>query len=262
MAPHDVTCGEVQHVTAIETKSISKTFKGDLRAKQVKALEGLDFEIAQGEVFGFLGPNGAGKSTAIKILLNLIYPDSGRATILGRDVSDKMVRKSVGYLPENPYFYDYLSADELLWFGGKVSGLGKQEIRERSEKLLNKVNLQSARKRPLRTYSKGMVQRAGLALALIHDPEVVILDEPMSGLDPLGRKMVVDLILELKSEGKTVFFSSHILTDIERLCDRAGIIVSGRLRLVDTLGNLLQKGNTLEDVFLHEVEKAEGGGEA
>jgi ABC-2 type transport system ATP-binding protein len=195
-------------------------------------------------------------------LLNLIYPDKGSASIIGRDVSDKTVRKAVGYLPENPYFYDYLSAEELLWFGGKASGLHTAEINERSELLLNKVDLQSAKKRPLRTYSKGMVQRAGLALALIHNPDVIILDEPMSGLDPIGRKMVGDLLLELRSQGKTVFFSSHILTDVERFCDRAGIIVGGRLRLVDKLPHLLSGGITLEDVFLREVEKAGGGGEA
>ncbi len=242
----------------IETKNISKTFKGDLREKQVRALEGLDFAINEGEVFGFLGPNGAGKSTAIKILLNLIYPDSGSAFILGRDVKDKDVRRQVGYLPENPYFYDYLTAEELLWFGGRSSGMNHREIAERSEMLLGKMNLTTARKRSLRTYSKGMVQRAGLSMALIHNPQVVILDEPMSGLDPIGRKMVGDLILELKANGKTVFFSSHILTDIERFCDRAGIIVAGKLRRVDKLVNLVSAGNTLEDVFLKEVEKAGG----
>ncbi len=247
---------------SIETKGVSKTFKGDLRTKPVKALEGLDFAISQGEVFGFLGPNGAGKSTAIKILLNLIYPDDGSAFILGRDVKDKNVRRQVGYLPENPYFYDYLTAEELLWFGGSSQGMSRSSIRERSDMLLNKMNLTTARKRSLRTYSKGMVQRAGLSLALIHDPDVVILDEPMSGLDPIGRKMVGDLILELKSQGKTVFFSSHILTDIERFCDRAGIIVSGRLRRVDALGNLLSGGQTLEDVFLREVAQAGGRNES
>jgi len=241
----------------IETKDISKIFKGDLRSKPVQALDRLDLQIEEGEVFGFLGPNGAGKSTAIKILLNLIYPDLGKASILGKDVKDKSVRKNVGYLPENPYFYDYLTAEELLWFAGKASGLRKMDIKLRSDMLLAKVNLQQAKKRQIRTYSKGTVQRAGLAMALIHDPKVIILDEPMSGLDPIGRKMVVDLILELKSDGKTVFFSSHILTDIERLCDRAGIIVNGKLRLVDRLENLLTDGNTLEDVFLREVGKAE-----
>lgn len=243
----------------IETKNISKEFKENVGSRRIKALEGLDLEIPKGEVFGFLGPNGAGKSTAIKILLNLIFADSGSASILGKDVGTVDVRRFVGYLPENPYFYDHLTAEELLWFGGRTSGLDKNEIRTRSESLLQTVNLSVARKRPLRTYSKGMVQRAGLALALIHDPQVVILDEPMSGLDPIGRKMVGDLIVDLKERGKTVFFSSHILTDIERFCDRVGIIIDGKLKLVDRLRNLVSGTATLEDVFLREVQKAGGG---
>jgi ABC-2 type transport system ATP-binding protein len=165
----------------------------------------------------------------------------------------------VGYLPENPYFYDYLTAEELLWFGGKASGMPSSTIKTRTDELLAKFSLTAARKRQLRTYSKGMVQRAGLALALVHDPEVAILDEPMSGLDPIGRKMVGDLIVELKRQGKTIFFSSHILTDIERFSDRVGIIIGGRLRLVDNLDNLVSGTVSLEDVFLREVEKASGG---
>lgn len=243
----------------IKIEGISKEFKEGIGAKRVKALEDLTLEVHKGEVFGFLGPNGAGKSTTIKILINLIYPDKGRASINGKDVRERETRRHVGYLPENPFFYDYLTAEELLWFGGKASGLSSEVIKERAEDLLNKVNLHGARKRQLRTYSKGMVQRAGLALSLIHDPDVVILDEPMSGLDPIGRKMVGDLIIELKGQGKTVFFSSHILTDIERFCDRVGIIAGGRLRLVDRLDSLLSGGATLEDIFLREVEKAGGG---
>ncbi len=246
----------------IKIDGVSKEFKEGIGGKRVRALEGLKLEIGKGEVFGFLGPNGAGKSTAIKILLNLIYPDRGSAFLMDRPVVDKNVRRFVGYLPENPYFYDYLTAEELLGFGGRTSGLEKSEIKIRTEALLTKVNLGHASKRQLRTYSKGMVQRAGLALALVHNPEVVILDEPMSGLDPLGRKMVGDLILELKSQGKTVFFSSHILTDIERFCDRAGIIVKGTLRVVDTLKSFLSNGSTLEDVFVREVNAAGGGIEA
>ena len=243
----------------IKIEGISKEFKEGIGSKRVKALEDLTLDIHKGEVFGFLGPNGAGKSTAIKILINLISPDTGHASIMGKDVMDKDTRRYVGYLPENPYFYDYLTAEELLWFGGRASGVSLKVIRERTDELLNKVNLHAARKRQLRTYSKGMVQRAGLALALIHDPDVVILDEPMSGLDPIGRKMVGDIMMELKAQGKTIFFSSHILTDIERFCDRAGIIAGGKLRLVDRLDTLLSGGLTLEEVFLKEVEKAGGG---
>lgn len=243
----------------IRATDISKCFKEGLSAKRVKAIDSLNLDIRRGEVFGFLGPNGAGKSTAIKIFLNLIFPDSGSVFIMDKPVYDRNIRRVVGYLPENPYFYDYLTAEEMLWFGGKTSGMRNDRIRERTNELLDIVSLQHAKKRPLRSYSKGMVQRAGLALSLIHDPEVIILDEPMSGLDPIGRKMVGDLIVNLKSQGKTVFFSSHILTDIERFCDRVGIIIDGRLRLVDTLSNLLCGTATLEDVFLNEVRKAGGG---
>jgi ABC-2 type transport system ATP-binding protein len=243
----------------ITIHGISKEFKEGITGKRVKALESLDLEVMRGEVFGFLGPNGAGKSTTIKILMNLIYSDTGKADIGGMDVRDPKARKLVGYLPENPFFYDYLTAEELLWFGGRTSGMDSKQIREHSDFLINKVDLYNARKRPLRTYSKGMLQRAGLALALIHDPAVIILDEPMSGLDPIGRKMVGDLLLELKQQGKTVFFSSHILNDIERFSDRAGIIIGGRLRRVDTLNNFLSGNKNMEDIFMREVAAAEGG---
>jgi ABC-2 type transport system ATP-binding protein len=178
---------------------------------------------------------------------------------MGKDTRDKDAHRHIGYLPENPYLYDYLSAEEILWFGGKASGLSSAAIRSKSDELLSKVMLQNARSRKLRTYSKGMVQRVGLALALIHDPEVVILDEPMSGLDPIGRKMVGDIIQELKAQGRTVFFCSHILTDIERFCDRIGIIVNGRLKVVDTLNNLLREGESLEKIFLAEAQASGGG---
>ena len=216
------------------TKIYSEGFK-----KSKTAVDQLTLDISQGEIFGFLGPNGAGKSTAIKILLNILFPTFGKAYLLGQAVTEKTVRSRVGYLPENPYFYDHLTPEELLWFGGKTSGLTPTQIRERTDGLLNMVDLQHVRRRPLRTFSKGMVQRAGLALALVNDPEVVVLDEPMSGLDPLGRKLISDVIRGLKEQGKTVFFSSHILHDVEDLCDRIGIIVDGRLRLTASLTELL-----------------------
>lgn len=240
----------------ITFENVSKRFKEGFTSRKVTALDDLTLSVATGEVFGFLGPNGAGKSTSIKILINLIFPDSGRALIGGQDVGNKDVRRLVGFLPENPYFYDYLTAEELLRFGGQASGMDSAAIKQRTDLLLTKVNLDKARRRPLRTYSKGMVQRAGLAMALIHDPQVVILDEPMSGLDPLGRKMVGDIIIELKQAGKTVFFSSHILSDVERFCDRAGIIVGGKLRSVESLDTMMASGATLENVFLAEVDKA------
>jgi ABC-2 type transport system ATP-binding protein len=243
----------------IHFDGVSKQYREGFFGARVQALTDLNLQVAPGEVFGFLGPNGAGKSTAIKTLINLIFPDSGRAYILGCDVRDREVRRQVGYLPENPYFYDYLTARELLWFGGKASEMAGKEITERTEQILEQVGLSFAADRKLRTYSKGMVQRAGLALALIHDPQVVILDEPMSGLDPVGRKIVGDQILELKNRGRTVFFSSHILTDVERFCDRVGIIVGGRLTLTGSLPDLLKGGQSLEEIFLAEVEKAGGG---
>lgn len=243
-------------MTIINYSEVSKKYGSWPRSQRVLALDKFSLAIEEGEVFGFLGPNGAGKSTALKILLNFVYPSAGYVSLKGKSVSDRFARRAIGYLPENPYFYDYLTAEEILWFGGKASGLSTPMIRQRSEMLLHRMELLSASKRRLRTYSKGMVQRTGLALSLIHDPEVVILDEPMSGLDPMGRKLVGDLILELKSQGKTVFFSSHILTDIERFCDRVGIIVSGRLRVVGGLSNLLTNESSLENVFMRQVQDA------
>lgn len=238
----------------ISFDSITKDYKTGFRKKKT-ALKDFSLGIHDGEVFGFLGPNGAGKSTAIKILLNLIFPTKGRAEILGKEVGDKGIRKFIGYLPENPYFYDYLNPLELLKFAGKTSGIDSMKIQERTEELLNTVGLWDERKRAIRNYSKGMVQRTGLALALIHDPKIVILDEPMTGLDPIGRRKVIDLILKLKSEGKTIFFSSHILQDIERVCDRIGMLVNGVLvRVIDIKSEPL--GKPLEDIFIEEAEKA------
>jgi ABC-2 type transport system ATP-binding protein len=242
----------------IEIKSLSKVFSKDFSNKKIEALKSLTLDIFEGEVFGFLGPNGAGKSTTIKLMLNLIRPTSGTLLIDDRPVFQKSVRRLIGYLPENPFFYDHLSAKELLWFGGRTCDMNDALIEERTTSLLKTLDLFDAMKRPLRSYSKGMVQRAGLALALIHDPKILILDEPMSGLDPMGRKKVFDLILKLKEEGKTVFFSSHILHDIERLCDRAAILINGGLvRLIDVQKDL-PSGTTLEDVFFQEVERSGG----
>lgn len=239
----------------IEIDSLCKEYKKEFSNKKIEALKSLTLSVGKGEVFGLLGPNGAGKSTTIKLLLNLIRPSSGSITIEGKDPSDANVRRLIGYLPENPYFYDHLSAKELLWFGGKSCGLRSDTISERTEALLKEVELFSAMKRPLRSYSKGMVQRAGLALALIHDPKILVFDEPMSGLDPMGRRKVFDLIMRLKGEGKTIFLSSHILHDVERLCDRAAILINGRLTRVVNARNELSTGKTLEDIFFEEVAK-------
>jgi ABC-2 type transport system ATP-binding protein len=224
-------------MNAIETEHLTKTFKDPLRRKPIAALTDLTLQIAPGEVFGFLGHNGAGKSTAIKLFVNLLFPTSGRVTILGCDVSDPAARAQVGYLPENPDLYDPLTAEELLRFGARVSNVGLAAITGEVGRLLDLVDLAHARKRALRTYSKGMLQRAGLAMALVGNPRVVILDEPMSGLDPLGRRLVADVIRRLRDEGRTVFFSTHILPDVEHLCDRVGIIAGGELRYVGALAN-------------------------
>lgn len=251
--------GKKIDMAIISFDKVSKNYKTGFR-KIKTALRDFSLDIHEGEVFGFLGPNGAGKSTAIKILLNLIFPTCGKVEIMGRAAADSDVKKNIGYLPENPYFYDYLNPIELLSFAGKTSGLSNAAIREKTESLLNTVGLWNERKRAIRSYSKGMVQRVGLALSLIHDPKVVILDEPMTGLDPIGRKQVIDLILKLKLEGKTIFFSSHILEDIERVCDRIGILVNGMLvKIMDIKSVPLTK--PLEDIFIEEAEKAGGARE-
>jgi len=216
---------------AIETENLTKDYPfGFLHLKKKTSLEGLSMRVEHGEVFGFLGPNGAGKSTTIKLLMGLIFPTAGTARILGKAISDISMHEKIGYLPEQPYFYDYLTAAELLDYFARFHDLKAAERRERVDGMLKKVGLETARKIQLRKYSKGMLQRVGLAQAILHDPDVVILDEPMSGLDPVGRREVRDIILELKRDGKTVMFSTHILSDAEMLCDRVGVIVGGKLR--------------------------------
>lgn len=225
---------------AIEIENLSKEYPyGFLHLKKKRSLEDLSMHVQRGEVFGFLGPNGAGKSTTIKLLMRLIFPTSGTARILGKSIDDVSMHQDIGYLPEQPYFYDYLTAGELLDYFGRIHGLKASERRQRVERALKKVGLETAKRIQLRKYSKGMLQRAGLAQAILHDPEVVVLDEPMSGLDPLGRREVRDIILELKKDGRTVLFSTHILSDAEMLCDRVGVIVGGRLRGVGTPGEMV-----------------------
>lgn len=225
---------------AIEIENLSKEYPyGFLNLKKKKSLEDLTMRVETGEVFGFLGPNGAGKSTTIKLLMRLIFPDTGTARILGKSIDDVSMHKEIGYLPEQPYFYDYLTAAEVLDYFSRFHGLTANDRRERVAKMLKKVGLETAKKIQLRKYSKGMLQRVGLAQAILHDPQVVVLDEPMSGLDPLGRREVRDIILELKRMGKTVMFSTHILSDAEMLCDRVGVIVGGKLRGVGTPGEIV-----------------------
>jgi ABC-2 type transport system ATP-binding protein len=216
---------------AIQIENLTKDYPhGFLHLKTKRSLEGLTMRVEDGEVFGFLGPNGAGKSTTIKLLVGLIFPTAGTAHILGKPISDIAMHQDIGYLPEQPYFYDYLTATELLDYFARIHSLKAAGRRDRVARMLKKVGLETARKIQLRKYSKGMLQRVGLAQAILHDPRVVILDEPMSGLDPLGRREVRDIILELKREGRTVLFSTHILSDAEMLCDRVGVIAGGTLR--------------------------------
>lgn len=226
---------------ALEIQGLSKSYKGK-KFQTVEALKGLDLCIGQGEVVGFLGPNGAGKSTTIKCVMGLIRPSAGRATIMGLDATRADARRAVGYLPENPAFYDYLSAEEYLKFVAKVFGMPDEQAEQRCQEMLRILELWDARKRLIRSYSKGMVQRVGLAQVLIHDPDVYILDEPMSGLDPLGRALVKDIILDLKKKGKSVFFSTHITDDVEKVCDRVAVINKGNLLAFDSVDSILQRG--------------------
>jgi ABC-2 type transport system ATP-binding protein len=209
--------------------------------KPTTVLSEVSLSVAQGEIFGFLGHNGAGKTTTMKILLGLLRATSGRVELLGASTEQVAMRSQIGYLPESPYFYDYLTAEEFLCFYGRLAGLARETIQKRILQLLELVSLTEARHRQLRKFSKGMLQRIGLAQALIHDPELVILDEPMSGLDPSGRKEVRDLILGLRDQGKTVFFSTHIISDVEMICDRVGILARGKMLALGRIEDLVNE---------------------
>jgi ABC-2 type transport system ATP-binding protein len=226
---------------AIELTELTKIFRGKGKST-VMAVNGLTLRIPEGEVFGFLGPNGAGKSTTIKILMGLIKPTKGSARIMGTDSDSPLSRKEVGYLPENPTFYDYLNAIEYLVFVGSTFGIPRNILYENIHYNLKLLDLWDAKDRQICGYSKGMVQRLGLAQTLIHDPNVYILDEPMSGLDPTGRALVKEIILDLKKRGKCVFFSTHITADVETVCDRVCIIVNGALHCVEQVGSILASG--------------------
>ena len=236
---------------AIETQNLTKEYPhGFLHLKRKTSLENLTMQVEDGEVFGFLGPNGAGKSTTIKLLMGIIFPTAGSAQILGKPVSDVSMHQDIGYLPEQPYFYDYLTAAEVLDYFARFHGFRAAERKERVQKMLRKVGLETAGKIQLRKFSKGMLQRVGLAQAIVHDPKLLILDEPMSGLDPVGRREVRDIILELKNAGKTILFSTHILSDAETLCDRVGVIAGGQLRGVGAPGSIVGvKSLGMEIVF-------------
>jgi ABC-2 type transport system ATP-binding protein len=223
----------------LRADQLKKTFHLGFFRKRVDAVRGVSFTVKRGEIFGFLGPNGAGKTTTLKMLMGLIFPSGGRAEVLGRPVPNREAQRKIGYLPETPYFYEYLTPEEFLDFAGALCDVPAAQRRRRADALLARVGLDHARGRPLRKFSKGMLQRIGIAQALMGDPEIVVLDEPMTGLDPLGRKDVRDLILELRREGKTVMFSTHILPDVEMTCDRVAIVVGGRVASVGRLAALL-----------------------
>jgi ABC-2 type transport system ATP-binding protein len=242
---------------AVRVSGLTKSFpSGWLSLKRRSVLRGLDFVVQRNEIFGYLGPNGSGKTTTLKILMGLLFPDSGSVTILGSPLSSAAWRYRCGFLPENPYFYDYLTAGEYLDYVGRLFGLPAARRRERSRELLERVGLAPASAVPLRRYSKGMLQRLGIAQALVNDPELVFLDEPMSGLDPIGRHLARNLILELKRAGKTVFFSTHILSDAETLCDRVALLRSGELLKAGRIDEILGLEVTHLEMVVSGVEQA------
>jgi ABC-2 type transport system ATP-binding protein len=234
----------------VRVDAIVKDFRPGLGIRAKRVLHGVSFAVHEGEIFGFVGPNGAGKTTTLKVLMGLIRATSGSASILGCDVSDVAYRRHIGFLPENPYFYPFLSAREILRFYARLSGVEGPRVEGRVGELIDRMGLREACDARLNTYSKGMLQRVGIAQALIHDPRVVFLDEPMSGLDPIGRKDIRDIILRLKSEGRTVFMNTHILNDVEMICDRVAIIVKGRIRYEGAIRDFLKEDEMRSDIVL------------
>ncbi|MEB3309884.1 MAG: ABC transporter ATP-binding protein [Snowella sp.] len=238
-------------LAVVETWNLNKIYRtGFWLNQKVQSLTDFSLSVQKGETFGLLGPNGAGKTTLLKILLGVIRPTSGRAVLLGRPIGDRAIKERVGYLPENPYFYDFLTAWEFLEFVAGLFQIPKSQQTKRIPELLDLVGLaqKTAKKKQLRQYSKGMMQRVGMAQALINDPELVFLDEPMSGLDPLGRYQVREIILSLKEQGKTIFFNSHVLTDVEQICDRIAILARGELLCVGSLEEILGSANVYQVV--------------
>ncbi|HEX7840340.1 MAG TPA: ABC transporter ATP-binding protein [Kofleriaceae bacterium] len=235
---------------AIEVRDLTKTYRTPFARRKVEALRGVTFGVERGHIFGFAGPNGAGKTTTIRILMGLVRPTAGSARLLGHELASPRARSRIGFLPESPYFYDYLTVGELCDLVGRLFGMPAAARKRRADELIDKVGLGGARGQSLKKFSKGMLQRAGLAQALMNDPELVVLDEPMSGLDPIGRKEVRDLILELRDQGKTVFFSTHILSDIEAITDRVAIIARGQLQALGTPAELMSRGVQGVDVVV------------
>lgn len=239
-------------MAALEILGLTKSYSvGFWRKKLRPALQPLNLTVNEGETFGFLGPNGAGKTTTLKMLMGIIFPTAGSARILGRDFRDPKVRREIGFLPEQPYFYDYLTAPELLDYYAQVSGVPESERRKRVPTLLERVGLADAGAKHLRKFSKGMLQRVGIAQAIIHDPKLIFLDEPMSGLDPIGRREMRELLQGLKDEGKTLFLTTHILSDAEALCDRVAVIHQGELRGIGVVEDLTSKTADKTEVVWH-----------
>jgi len=230
----------------VDTRNLTKIYRDFWGRQKVRALKALDLQIHRGEIFGLLGPNGSGKTTTIKLLLGLLFPTSGEISILGKTASDVAKNEKIGYLPEESYLYRFLNAEETLDFYGRLFKMSGPVRRQRVSQLINMVGLDSARKRQLREYSKGMTRRIGLAQALINDPDLILLDEPTSGLDPIGTKNMKDLILELKKQGKTVIMSSHLLADVQDVCDRVGILYQGELKELGRVSDLLQVSTQTE----------------
>ncbi|MCP4905673.1 MAG: ABC transporter ATP-binding protein [bacterium] len=243
----------VEKAEIIRVQNVVKDFRPGFGLVRKRVLHGVTFEVHDGEIFGFVGPNGAGKTTTLKILMGLIRPTEGSASILGCDVEESEFRRQIGFLPENPYFYPFLTAREILDFHARLSGVSASDRSARVDELLGQVHLGHAADARLRTYSKGMLQRVGVAQALIHDPKVVFLDEPMSGLDPIGRKEIRDVILSLRAEGKTVLMNTHLLHDVEMICDRVAIIVKGAIRHQGRIEDFMPDTGRRTDIVLAQL---------
>ncbi len=242
--------------TILRVRDLHKTFHIGFFRKRVEAVRGIDFDVEQGGIFGLLGPNGAGKTTTIKMILSLIFPTQGEIRVFGRSPGDPEAAKRIGYMPENPYIYQYLKPIEFLDLCGRLVGMGAEDRAKRSAVLIDQVGLSDAADRPIGKFSKGMMQRIGLAQALLHDPELLILDEPMSGLDPIGRKEVRDVLMNERARGKTLLFTSHILSDVEMLCDHVVIMRDGKIRSEGDIGELLGGDGRRVEVQLRRVSQA------
>jgi len=242
-------------MTVLEIKDLKKSFPSNFLIKQFRVLNGINITANQGEIYGFLGPNGAGKTTTIKCMMDIIFPNSGEILIFDQPHHQKDIRRRIGFLPENPYFYDYLNAEELLRFTGDLFSIPRKQIKKRIENLIERVGLKGKNHLQLKKYSRGMIQRIGLAQVLINDPDFLILDEPFSGLDPIGRKELRDIIVSLKESGKTIFFSSHILQDIELIVDKVGIILEGKIIKEGQFSDLISHSVQYYEMVCSDIDK-------